>query len=380
MNSQQAQQEKKKERKKIRHSINRFAMLLNHFAAIGLLISYLSPHISPQIFWLLAFFGLAYPILLIINVLFILYWLVQFKKRFIYSLLIIFCGFNYLSRTFQFKLSDSKENDKALIKIMSYNVKAFDLYNWTKNTETKTKMYQLIADENPEIVCFQEFYSRDSSAFDNYDSISTTTKLKNIHVEYTSHARLKQHFGIATYSKFPIVNRGKIDFGYKSNNVCIYTDLIVGKDTIRVYNMHLQSIAFSKDDYKFAEELHSEIETKEEVERSKNILRRLKRAFVKRSKQADIIGAHIASSKYKVIVCGDFNDTPTSYTYNTISDNLKDSFLESGRGLGKTYSGVFPSFRIDYILHDKKFNSYNYKTIKEEYSDHFPIVTYISKD
>lgn len=377
---QQSKQEKLKERKRLRYSLNKIAMFCNHLVAIALLISYLAPHVSPQNFWLLAFFGLSYPILLVLNLLFVLYWLIQFKKRLLYSLLVICCGLNLFFKTIQFSFSEMPENDKALTKVMSYNVKLFDLYNWSKNIETRDNMFQFIEDENPDIICFQEFYSRDSSKLNNYDSLINKSNLKNVHVEYTASGKFKQHFGIATYTKYPILNRGKIDFGYKSNNVCIYSDLLIGKDTIRVYNMHLQSIAFSKDDYKFAEDLHNDSETKEDVERSKNILRRLKRAFVKRSKQADIIGAHIGLCKYKTIVCGDFNDTPTSYTYQTISKSLDDSFVESGRGLGKTYSGVFPSFRIDYILHSKELKSHNYKTIKEEFSDHFPIITYIERD
>jgi endonuclease/exonuclease/phosphatase family metal-dependent hydrolase len=138
--------------------------------------------------------------------------------------------------------------------------------------------------------------------------------------------------------------------------------------------MHLQSIAFSKDDYKYADDLKNDVEA-EDMARSKNILKRLKRAFIKRSKQADLIAASIKSCTYPVIVCGDFNDTPASYAYKTIRGNLLDSFIESGNGLGRSYIGKFPSFRIDYILHSDKFEAHDFITIREELSDHFPIVT-----
>ena len=110
-----------------------------------------------------------------------------------------------------------------------------------------------------------------------------------------------------------------------------------------------------------------------EVKDSKNLIRRLKNAFKKRANQADIISAHIAHCHYPVIVCGDFNDTPDSYAYKTISKGLKDAYCESGKGIGSTYNGKIPFLRIDFILHSPKFNAYNFKVNKDDLSDHFPV-------
>jgi endonuclease/exonuclease/phosphatase family metal-dependent hydrolase len=369
-------QQEKKKRKGKRYVINRIVMLCNHIAVVALLISYLAPRVTPENFWFIAFFGLAYPILVFINLLFVLYWTIQLKKRAFYSLIVILSGGALLYRFVQFNTTSKAERQNKMIKVMSYNVKLFDLYNWTHNKETRSKIFTLLTDEAPDIVCFQEFFHRDSSDFCNTDSIKKMNNWQYAHVENTAHAKQLQHFGIATFSKYPIIKTGKVEFGYKGNNVCIFSDIKTGKDTVRVYNMHLQSIAFSKDDYKYAEDLQKDVEA-EDIERSKNILRRLKRAFVKRSQQADLIRESINQSPYPVIVCGDFNDTPSSYTYSTISKNLTDSFIESGKGFGKSYSGAFPSFRIDYILHSDKFISYDFRTIKEELSDHYPVVTYL---
>jgi len=373
---QKAIQEEKKKRKGKRYFVNRLVMFSNHVAVIALLISYLAPRVSPENFWFIAFFGLGYPILVFINILFILYWALQRKKRALYSAIVVFSGWGILHRFVQLSGSQHADAKHRILKVMSYNVKVFDLYNWSHNKETRSKIFGLIGDESPGIACFQEFFHRDSSDFCNVDSLKKLNGFDYAQVEYTSHGRLRQHFGIATFSKYPIIGTGKVDFGYKGNNVCIFADVKVGKDTFRVYNMHLQSIAFSKGDYKYAEDLQNDVPT-EDLEHSKNILRRLKRAFVKRARQADMIRENIAHSPYPVIVCGDFNDTPSSYTYSTISASLTDSFIESGKGLGKSYVGAFPSFRIDYILHSDKFRSYNFRTIREELSDHFPVVCYL---
>jgi endonuclease/exonuclease/phosphatase family metal-dependent hydrolase len=376
LTDQKTIQEEKKKKKGKRYFINRIVMFCNHIAVIALLISYLAPRVSPENFWFIAFFGLAYPILVFINLLFVVYWTIQFKKRALYSVVVIFSGWMILHRFVQFSNTSKSDSSNKMLKVMSYNVKVFDLYNWSHNKETRSKIFGLLEDEAPEITCFQEFFHRDSSYFCNVDSLKKMTNFQYAHVEYTSHGKFNQHFGLAIFSKYPIIRSQRLNFGYKGNNACIFSDIKVGKDTFRVYNMHLQSIAFSKGDYKYAEDLQKNIET-ENIEHSKSIFNRLKRAFEKRAQQADLVRESIEHSPYPVIVCGDFNDTPSSYTYSTISKNLTDGFIESGNGLGKSYVGAFPSFRIDYILHDDKFRSYDYRTIREELSDHFPVVTYL---
>jgi endonuclease/exonuclease/phosphatase family metal-dependent hydrolase len=361
-----------------RHFLNSVVIVCNHFAAICLLLSYVAPLVSPEDFWFIAFFGLAYPILVILNILFVIYWAIQLEKRAIYSLLVILAGWVQLNSFFQISFSTTVEPSKKRMKVMSYNVKVFDLYNWTHNKETRDEIFSLINTEASDIMCFQEFFSRDSSEYNNLDSLLSFQKAKYAHVEYTTTVKRIHHWGIATFSKYPIVSKGKVDFGYASNNICIYTDVKAGNDTIRIYNMHLQSIAFGADDYQYMEDLEKNKET-EDIEHSKSIGKRLKKAFIKRAKQADLIQASIAKSPHPVIVCGDFNDTPASYTYSTIADGLKDAFVEAGNGFGKSYTGKFPSFRIDYILHSEQFKASDFRTIQVELSDHYPIVTYLEK-
>ena len=374
-------QSKPKKKKSKRSFFNSVVMLFNHIAAVCLLISYLAPHVSPENFWFLAFFGLAYPILVFVNLLFVIYWGIQLKKRAFYSLLILLGGWKQISQYVQINFNNTPDKSKKLIKVMSYNVRLFDLYDWSHNTGTRTKMFELINDENPDIMCLQEFFTHDSSKqFNNLDTLLKFQKAKNTQIEYTNRSGTTNHLGAAIFSSYPIVAKGKITFDTKTNNMCIYSDIKINNDTIRVYNVHLQSIQFDYDDYKFVDDIinNKETETKE-LEKSKNILKRMKRAFVKRSKQTELVAENISKSPYPVIVCGDFNDPPASYAYHTISKNLSDAFVESGKGFGRSYVGKFPSFRIDYILHSNQYKAYEFRTIREELSDHFPVCCYLEK-
>ena len=346
---------------------------------VCLLASIASKYISPEYFWILAFFGLAFPIFLLVNIVFVIYWFAQFRIQASFSLIAILLGAKTCLGFLQidFKSESVSNND---IKIMSYNSMLFDLYNWKKNNESRNIILTSLAEENPDILCLQEFYtSEEKGDFNNIDTVTGLLNAKNHHVEYTTTLRGNDHWGVATFTKYPIIKKGKIEFNTSANNICIYTDVIIKTDTIRLYNMHLQSIRFSKADYKFIDQVKNDTtDTKDELEKSKNILRRLKRAFVKRVVQADVINTHISNCRYKIIVCGDFNDTPASYVYNTIRGNLKDAFIESGSGFEQTYAGKFPRFRIDYILHSQEFKSKNYHHLTETLTDHYPIVSYVS--
>lgn len=256
----------------------------------------------------------------------------------------------------------------------------FDLYNWKKNKETRSKILTELNEINPDILCVQEFYtSEDRNDFNNLDTVRTLLNLRYVHQEYTTTLRKTDHWGIATFSKYPIVNQGKIEFNTKANNLCIFTDIVLGSDTFRVYNVHLQSISFSKEDNKFLSEVVSEKDATNEIEKSKSILRRLKRAFVKRSHQADMIALHMSTSPYKIIVCGDFNDTAASYVYHKLSQNLQDAFIQKGMGFGRTYAGEWPQFRIDYILYDSDLICTDYKRGEETFTDHYPVTAYFEK-
>ncbi len=364
-------------------------VFLNTIFIVLLLLSYLASYINPSVAWYMAFLGLIYPILLCINLGFIVYWLIASKRFVFIPLLAVALGFNHISNIVQIDFSKEKypeaktvlNNKKAavgIIKVMSYNVRLFDLYNWSHNIESKNKIFNLLKEQSNDIVCFQEFFNKDQGGeYQNVDTLLKFQKAFDYHTGYSQTLRKIDHWGNATFSRYPIVNKGILKFPKGTSNICIYSDIKINEDTIRVYNAHLESVHFHNEDYKYIENLKNEKEEKEDFDGAFKILHRLKKAFIKRSVQTDILAEHINRSPYPVIVCGDLNDTPSSYTYHTISNNLKDAFVESGNGLGSTYYGIFPSFRIDYIFHDKRFTSDDFQVIHKKLSDHYPITCWI---
>jgi endonuclease/exonuclease/phosphatase family metal-dependent hydrolase len=353
---------------------NNVILWLHYFTIIGLLSGVAAKYISPELFWLPAFFGLAFPFLFLLNVIFLIFWLAQFKPATTFGLIALAISIPTAMRYVQFSVATSKSNAKQL-KVTSYNSMLFDLYNWSNNKHSRSRILNNFIDINPDILCLQEFYTSEDD-FNNTDTVRSVLKLPYFHRAFTVTMRKNDHWGIATFSKYPIINEGKIIFNTHSNNICIFSDIVIGKDTIRVYNLHLQSISFSKKDNEFLEDMISEKEAENEVANSKNILRRLKRAFLKRTRQVEMVAAHIRTCKYPIILCGDFNDTAASYAYQELSKDLKDCFIEKGAGFGRTYAGKWPQFRIDYILHDKRLNCSKYKRGKETVTDHFPITAW----
>ncbi len=354
--------------------INKILRLLNYVLAGGLLLTYISVYISPELFWPMAFLGLVFPFLLVANILFVIYWITKKKRLFLLSLIVLLMGINPISHIYQVDFSGNKRQENLEsgkeITIMSYNVRVFNLFGNNKFGEEQKKLFAFLRKKDPDILCFQEFYINEKKQF-TLDTISRL--LPNMDYNHIFWLSKGQDFkyGIATFSKYPIVKKGRIDFG-ESLNSAIFSDILIDKDRIRIYNNHLQSIRFNRKNYLFISN-QSKYTDRRRLQEIQDISFRLRDAFIKRSKQAEKISASINRSAYPVLVCGDFNDTPLSYTYHAISTGLKDAFVEAGSGIGITYKGKFPSYRIDYIFYDDAFRIKNFEIIENSFSDHFPV-------
>lgn len=358
---------------------DRVVLILNILAAAALLLAYLAPVINPARVLLPALFGLAYPYLLMLNLVFICFWMIRLKKEILISTIIILVGWNHLNNLLplNFKSSEIPINvpEEQLIKALSYNVRGFDIYRWHKEPQVKKEIFKFLEMEAPQLLCFQEYYTSTKRGERQRDIAAQLDHLPYHAVYHTSDPANKNGFGIATYSQYPIIKKSRIPFN-SSFNAAMYTDIKFQYDTLRVFNIHLQSIRFQKDNYAFMDTARLKYNN-QQMEEVRAIGSRLKTAFSLRAEQAQMIANYIRESPYPVVVMGDFNDTPQSFAYRRIRKGMHDAFRKSGRGFGNTYVGELPSFRIDYILFSDPLVSRDFKRIKTDFSDHFPITTWL---
>jgi len=319
----------------IKNNIDRILFFVNSVILLLLLISYLAPKIHPDFFWHISLLGILFPFLLILNTLFAVYWIISWRKYFWANIVIIVLGLPYIDNTIanQKNTLDKKEfsqlqkNKKhqfdQLINLMSFNVRLFNQNENIDDDKIENKIVEMIKEKKPNVLCLQEFNLTESTK-ELFDAFNYKKNNDN---------------KLQIFTNYRVIKSGYI----KSKNICIYKDIVLN-DTIRVYNIHLQS----------------------------NWVKTMKSSYQNRVNEALKIKKHINKSPFPVIVCGDFNDTPLSYTYSTLKKGLADSFQESGIGIGNSYVSI-PTLRIDYILHSQKYESYNYKKLKYKFSDHYPI-------
>ena len=338
---------------------------INSFALFGILFSLISPFINPNIFWPISFFGLFFPVFVITLFVFSIFWFFYNKKYMWINIIFLLISTPYLSRFVSINSSDDSNGEE--INIMSYNVR---LFNKGIDTDLNIdnvdkKIMSFVDDEEVDILCIQEYYNThiDLNSNFKYSTIDFEGSKENLHmVIYSNYEIIKD-----------TINRGMEDI----NNTCIFSDIIIKTDTIRVYNIHLASNFFSSDDLEFI----NSPELKQEKIKSGffGVTKRLKKSFESRGKEVQIIKRHIDNSPYPTIICGDFNDTPVSYAYQNLGGKKLDGFLESGNGFGATFTKI-PFLRIDYILYDKQFSSSNFITHQEVLSDHRAVSCKIKLD
>ncbi len=346
-------------------------LFINIVSATLLLLSYLSVYISPVKFSGFAFLGLIYAFLFFVNIIFLILWIFLKSKFFLISTFSIILGWNFLTNFIQLNFNHKEFNtEQQTIHILSYNVRVFDLWNWSSEKNSAIQTFDFIRKSKAKIVCLQEFYSSKIKGKNAEDSLLNNSILKYAHISYTVKNNKTYNHGIATFSTYPIIAKGNLELN-KGDNFCIFSDIQVGKDTIRVYNLHLESIHLGYDDYHLIETINSSDTIN--VKGIKSILYKLKRGYKIRAMQSALVVSHFDKCPYPIILCGDFNDTPVSYVYEQMTKKLLDSFCESGNGIGSTYINKYSTFRIDYILHSPDFKAFNFETPHIEFSDHYPV-------
>lgn len=358
-------------------NIIRFSFVMKVATSIlllGLTLAYLCPFVHPSTWWILPFFGLAYPVIMVLVLLTLLYWTIKKSTWAIVVLVVILLGGKLHFRTLAMPFAYGEVSEHAdSLRVLSYNVRLFDLFDYESNQfANRDAIFQYVQEASADVVCFQEFYHQDKpTRFPTRDTLFSLLKAPYHHERYSHTLRGRQNFGIAMFSKYPIIMRGDVQFDDPNNeghNYCIFADIVKGKDTFRIYNVHLQSIKLKQDDYTLFEEeaaVESEMKAKTKV-----IVNKLRTAYPKRAQQALQVVEHMEQSPYPVVVCGDFNDTPMSYVYNTFYSRYRDAFRYASSGIGVTYAGKVPAGRIDYIFHSPELQSSHFKIQEKVHSDH----------
>lgn len=329
--------------------LNKLVYVVNSLFAALLLLSYILPFVSPETVPVFAILSLLVPVLIIINGLFVFYWCIKLKKQFFLSTLILIIGWLFSSPLYKFTGKNSSFNDD--IKVMSYNVRMFNHFKWSKRTDIPEKIKALVKKNSPDIILLQENFNLEKYLF-------------SYPYSYINSKNANNKFGMSIFSKFPIINKGSLNLKKTSNNI-IFVDIVRKKDTIRVYNLHLQSLRLKPDKENFGQG------------NSEKLVQNLKSSFKKQASQTTLFLAHEKEWKGKKIVGGDFNNTAYSWVYNQISKNKKDAFVENGKGFGKTFNYPFP-MRIDFILTDETAIINQFSSFSLNYSDHIPIMARIN--
>ncbi len=339
---------------------NKAMFFFNIVLTVVTFLAYVLPFLAPKLFPLLSVLTLFLPLFLILNGLFFIYWLIQFKRQIFLSMLVLLMGITFINKFFKFSGLNLPSNENDFV-VMSYNVRLFNLFDWLPKTDVVTYIRTFVNDKNPDILCIQEYSN----------SAHIDLKVYPHHYIFMQGNKIKT--GEAIFSKFPIIDEGNLVFP-KSNNNVIFADIKKGKDIIRVYNMHLQSIKISPDVNEISENI-DEINQ----DKSQALFKRISIAFRKQQQQAEIIMNHKNGCEYPVIICGDMNNSPFSYVYRSIKGKLNDTFEEAGSGFGKTYNFRYYPARIDYIFADPKMKVKSFENFPDFVnSDHYPIMTRLS--
>jgi len=365
--------------KALRRVTKRVFLLANILTALLFLLGCYGNWFSVTQFWFTGLLSLASFYLLLLLLAFIVFWLFT-KPVFIpISVVAILLAWVPLKDLFKVRLSSSFSVQKAdsSIRVMSWNVEHFDILEHKTHPERKQQMIDMINGYQPDITCFQEMVGSDSvnSAINYVPTFLHRLGMKDYFYSYNWKLDFDNdhHFGIITFSKYPIINKQTVSYPpHDYNSIFQYIDIVKETDTFRVFNIHLQSLKFSGANLKYIDD--PTLRDEEDLKRSKNLVSKLKTGFLKRKIQSDRIRAEIDKSPYPVIVCGDFNDVPNSYAYLTIGHGLKNAFAEKGTGIGRTFSSISPTLRIDNIFADDRFTVQQYVRVQKKISDHFPII------
>lgn len=351
----------------------------NTLLALMFLLGSFSRFFDPVNWWFIGLFTLCLPYFLIFLIIFMLFWILTRPVWSLISVVTLLITWQTTQNIIPYRLSSSFTIQKkpGTIRIMSWNVEHFDILEHKNHPEVKQEMIDLIDYYDPDVACFQEMVAGEDNKAINYIQ-EFLGKLHFSAYHYSYNAKLDfdrhHHFGIIIFSKFPMINKQTVgDNPFDYNSIFQYADVLINEDTVRVFNVHLQSLRFNNNNIEYLDK--PTLENDSDLIKSKTIISKLKAGFLKRRNQALRVKDELDHSPYPNLLCGDFNDVPNSFAYETIGKGMQNAFAKKGSGIGRTFSSISPTLRIDNIFTDKHFEIEQFIRIQKLLSDHFPIIT-----
>ena len=333
--------------------------------SLALIIAYLTPHVPPAMFGQFTIVGLFAPVLFIMVMVCTLLWLVmrRWTMALIFTLLLI-PGFFHFKDFFNMEVmieEQRPENNRELT-ILTHNVRGF--YNDNGNRRVQDYVDYLAMNDLPDVVCLQEF-PREAQGIKSLDTLFDG----RYDEVYMAEAEEGGEYAVRTYSRYPIIRQGSV--AGEGRGTSHWCDIVYKQyDTIRIFNNHLYTTSISKDD---SEDI-ARGKILQDGDRMRSIVNRIADNSSIRASHVDTLRYIIDNTPYRHIVCGDFNDTPMSYVYSVLSENLYDAFVESGNGYGYTFRPMRGMLRIDYILRSEGLESLGYAADESAtFSDHLPV-------
>jgi endonuclease/exonuclease/phosphatase family metal-dependent hydrolase len=343
--------------------VARFFYFLNNVVALATGVSYVAWFVNPKYVAAANIAALAVPGLIVANAVFILIWLIFYRRYVWLSLITIGLGWWHINALIG--INEKTVTTEETFRVMSYNVRNFR-YTWPgKIPKDNPGMVAITDSLKPDILCMQEFMSGGN----------WVPKFKFKH----KYIPLSKGFSLAIYTNYRIINKGAISYGVESRgyNKFIFADVIRGSDTIRIINTHLMSIGLEETDFRTFTNIDIEqLDEEQLTQSSKNIVKRLMAAAPIRGVQVEAVANFIELSPYPVILCGDLNDTPTTYTFRKLTKKLNDTFRQAGSGFGTThpkFAKYHLPLRIDHILVGDAFSATKWRTVESDLSDHFAV-------
>ena len=365
----------------------RVFIIANIVLSTFFLLACCNAFLPPHQWWLIALLGLAFPFLLVLVAAFCLFWIIFRSRWALLSVATLLLGYSNIRALvgFHYGKDIKEEKTKGVLRILTWNVSWFDEQLKTDKSRIsyRSKMLEFIKEKQPDVLCFQEYFEPHSKRYP-YNNRRDITKLgypySTVVYDYTGWKNAWQT-GIAIFSKYPINDSIHIRYpaplNFRAAESLIGADILFNGQKIRVFTTHLQSVLFKMNDYRNIELIKSGSSDSMLVA-SKSVALKLAQGYKFRSQQVKIVRQQLDTSPYPTVICGDFNDVPNSYTYFKIKGDRKDAFTEAGKGIGRTFSNVAPTLRIDYIITGKQFNVEQYVRHFVPYSEHYPVIADIT--